>query len=115
MGLHSTKQPFVINDVKTFEGFLYQTDQNQWVLCDAPHLKNCCLQQRTLVILDGDYSNYPAHTAIIAQGLFSDNTLSEVTIQEKNGSFPVWTVGAVFIVLICFGLFKRRKGRPLPP
>ncbi len=98
-----------------YEGFLQQTEEGEWLLCDTPNLKSCCLHKHTLITLEGDFSRYSNHAAVTVQGILSDGVLKEVRVQEKNGSIPYGFIGAVLVVIVAICLIIRRRGRPLPP
>ncbi|MCH9626707.1 MAG: hypothetical protein S4CHLAM2_03350 [Chlamydiales bacterium] len=101
----------------TFQGFLYKPDEENWILCDAPNLKSCCLQKHAVVTLEGDFSRYSLEKAVTVKGIYHANghLLSEVSVVEKNGHTPYWTLGILLVSLALWMTFKSWRGRPLPP
>lgn len=97
------------------EGFLHKTDEGVWLLCDAPDLKSCCLKKHALAALEGDFSRYAPDAAVTVKGVYSAGILIDAAVQEKNGSFPYWTLGAVLLAVSLWMAIKWLKGRPLLP
>lgn len=95
------------------KGFLY-SHEGKWILCDAPHLKSCCFQNHTHAVLEGDFSHFGEGKAVVLKGFERDGFLVVTEIKEKNGSFPYWSLGAVFVILCLWKLIKVKRGRPLP-
>ncbi len=101
----------------SFQGFLYKPEGDHWILCDAPNLKSCCLQKHAVVNLEGDFSRYSLKKAVTVKGTYhaNEHLLREVSVVEKNGPTPYWTLSILLVGIAAWVAFKSWKGRPLPP
>ena len=94
--------------VSSYRGFLHKSEDNTWLLCDAPNLKSCCLKTHTLATLEGDYSQYPTESPVNLKGVLIEKTLTDVDVQEQNSSFPYWTIGIIICLFFIWKIIKRR-------
>jgi hypothetical protein len=105
----------------TLKGFLYQTNEGQWILYKNPHLKSCCvgrIDRDSPIFLEGDFSIYSKQQLMTVKGrlrtelaflqnsLYEKKLLSEIEISEQK-SFPIYS----FLILgsaLCIFFLKKR-------
>ena len=96
----------MMSDFLEAKGFLHQTEEGTWLLCDAPNLKSCCLEKHLITSLEGDFSHFSTTKPLI---------ITEAGPIQKNGSVPYGAIGAAFVLLALFFYLRRRLKRPLLP
>ncbi|MCH9624961.1 MAG: hypothetical protein S4CHLAM123_01230 [Chlamydiales bacterium] len=94
----------------TLTGFLFQTEESNWILSNEPDLKTCCIgakhKRESQITLLGNFSNYTEHLPLKVTGTLHKNEMGSYALSDanitQNISFPYWTVGIVGSLLLAF-------------
>lgn len=95
-------------------GFLFKTEEGEWLLVDTPNLKSCCVTSldRKITLL-GDFSAYKENTLLQVKGnllhikekhyVLSDTAVVQTKKQGISGAI----IGMVFLSLVGAILLKK--------
>ena len=98
----------------SLRGFLYKTDQGEWILSAEPNLKSCCVgtksKAQSQVALSGNLDESHLQKAVTVKGNWS----KEPRYQIKNAEIEVgaqWEFLWVFPLLIAAAFLFRKLRR----
>jgi hypothetical protein len=104
-----------------FKGFLFQSNEGQWILSKNPDLKSCCIGKMdpdSFILLDGDFSSFPTDQLITAKGILRKEPaflcnqpietkfLTEIEI-TRDKEFPALSLSLLVSVLLIL-LFRKQ-------
>lgn len=100
-------------DLKTIQvkGFLFQSEQDVWILSQEPNLKSCCvgnkLKQDSQIVLDGNFNKKRINQVVLIEGVFSSRQpwklASSQLIKEARSGFT--TIISLIVCVVIVGVW----------
>ncbi len=99
-----------------FKGFLFQSNEGQWILSKNPDFKSCCMGKMdpdSFILLDGNFSSFPTDQLITAKGILRREpvflcnqsietkilTVIEITRDKEFPALSLSILGSVLLFL----------------
>lgn len=88
----------------SLRGFLYRSDDGNWILSQEPNLRSCCVGSakkiNSQVVLEGDINEVYLQKAVTIKGIWSKEPrfqLNYARIEETNQWSLLWIIPIILI------------------
>lgn len=109
---------FAEGEELSLRGFLYRSEDGQWILSPEPNLRSCCigtkLKKDTQIALEGQLDESSINKAVTVKGIWSKEPrfqLSHAQIEKNDIASIWWIIPFIMAAGYLFHRIRTRKDR----